>query len=382
MISIQEAKSLIHKHSIQRKEIQKPLIESLGFVLSQEIISPINLPLFNQSAMDGYAICSENNKSKTFKLISEVKAGDVHNIKLKKGECVRIFTGAMIPENATAVIMQEKVKAEKGCIIIQEEVKNGDNIRLIGEQINKGDVALKKGAYLNPACIGFLSGLGITHVNVFNKPSITLVITGNELTPPTKQLEKGKIYESNSLMISSALKSSNFKVYKTLWVKDDLGSTIQTLKKASEQSDIILISGGISVGDYDYVSKALQQMQVEKVFHKVNQKPGKPFYFGKQDKTLFFGLPGNPSASLVCFYYYIIPALRKIAGVESSDLEKKDVISQSNFIKKGDRPQFLKAIVKHNKAQLLDGQSSAMLHTFSIANFHFFFHLLQSSQAQ
>lgn len=368
MITILEAKKLIQTHCIQTKSVKKILTESIGYVLSQNIISPISLPSYDQSAMDGYAICSENDDLKIFNLTTEVKAGDIKLTVLKPGECARIFTGAMIPKGTTAVVMQEKVTVKKDCILINEEVKKGLNIRLKGEQINKGELALKKGTFLNPAGIGFLSGLGITEVSVFDKVKITLIVTGNELTPPSESLEKGKIYESNSQMLNAALQTSHFELNQTVWVKDDLESTTQAIENAYHQSDVVLISGGISVGDYDFVSQALQLIKVKEIFHKVNQKPGKPLYFGKKENTLFFGLPGNPSASLVCFYYYILPALRHASGINSSDLKKRTFISQSNFIKKGQRPQFLKASVDENKVYLLDGQSSAMLHSFTKAN--------------
>ena len=368
MTTIFEAKKLIQTHCIQTNHVKRLLTDSIGFVLSQDIISPLSLPSFDQSAMDGYAIYSENDNLKTFNLTSEVKAGDNQPTALKPGECARIFTGAMVPEGTTAVVMQEKVTVKNDCILINEEVKKGLNIRLKGEQINKGELALKKGTILNPAGIGFLSGLGITEVSVFDKVKISIIVTGNELTPPCEPLEKGKIYESNSQMLNAALQASHFEINQTVWVKDDLESTIQAIENAHHQSDVVLISGGISVGDYDFVSQALQRIKVEEVFHKVNQKPGKPLYFGKKENTLFFGLPGNPSASLVCFYYYILPVLRQASGISSSDLEKRTLISQSNFIKKGQRPQFLKASVNEKEIYFLDGQSSAMLHSFAKAN--------------
>ena len=183
MITILEAKTRIQQHNIRTNSVQKPLTESLTYVLSQDIISPISLPSFNQSAMDGYAICSENDTTNTFKVVTEVKAGDTYLEVLKTGECARIFTGAMIPEGTTSVVMQEKVVLKDELILIQEKIKKGDNIRFIGEQIQKGQIALNKGTYLNSAGIGFLSGLGITQISVFEKTTVSLIVTGNELTP-------------------------------------------------------------------------------------------------------------------------------------------------------------------------------------------------------
>ena len=368
MITIEEAKSLISKHIPILKEEVLHTTDSLGFVLSQNVLSPIHLPSFNRSAMDGYAVCFSAQPTIEFKLAAEVKTGDFNNTELKQGECVRIFTGAMIPNGASAVVMQEKVTAKGKRIKLDKLPASGENIRTIGEQIKKDDLALSKGTLINAAGIGFLSALGITKIKAYKKPTISIVVTGNELSRPTEKLEQGKIYESNSQMLSSALKTSGYKASKIAWVKDDLDSTIKELELASKDSDIVLISGGISVGDYDYVETALEKIGVKKLFYKVNQKPGKPLFFGKKDKTLFFGLPGNPSASLVCYYQYVLFAIKKMSGVSDGELEKRELISRNNFTKKGIRPQFLKAKANQNEVHLLEGQSSAMLHTFSLAN--------------
>lgn len=366
MVTTEEAlQNIVHFTSpIQKSRMS--LINSLGHYLSKDIISPINMPPFRQSAMDGYAVHLSNRS--IYNLIGVIQAGDAKHPVLKPGEAVRIFTGAPVPETANAVIMQENVLANNTSIEINSPVFANANIRPLGEQVKKGSVALKKGVELTPAGIGFLASLGIMEIDVFKKPSIAIVITGNELVEEGNPLEYGQIYESNSVMLLSALKSLNFNDVSTFKVKDDYGDTYKLLQHVITNFDVVLISGGISVGDYDFVGKALQALHVKQVFYKVKQKPGKPLYFGKKESTTIFALPGNPAAALSCFYIYVHPALQILSGNVNYKLPKTIKKSASTFIKKGDRSQFLKATVTDDIVTILEGQSAAMLQTFALAN--------------
>ena len=171
-------------------------------------------------------------------------------------------------------------------------------------------MALQKGSKLTPASIGFLASIGITQVNVFKKPSIAIIATGNELVPGGTPLGYGQIYESNSLMLKAALQNLNFDNVTTHKVDDHYNDTLELLSDLIDSHDLILVSGGISVGDYDFVGKALDELKVKQLFYKVNQKPGKPLYFGKKDHKVIFALPGNPAAALSCFYLYVHSALQ------------------------------------------------------------------------
>ena len=254
MITVEEAIKIIDLNSsLNQKTEQKKIALCEGFVLSEDITSPINMPPFRQSAMDGYAInMHESNK---YSLLGEVKAGDSKNPSLKKGEAVRIFTGAAVPDNANCVVMQEKVIRKKEEIEVQNKPLLQENIRPLGEQSKIGEVALKKGTRLNPAAIGFLTTLGITSAYVYKKPSIAVIATGNELVAPGQALKHGQIYESNSLMLSVALNKYGYPNNEIHKVPDDYPSTFELLKNTIENKDIVIISGGISVGDYDYVGK-------------------------------------------------------------------------------------------------------------------------------
>lgn len=367
MISIEEAISLVKKHTKPLlKETVKSVEKAGGYILFNDVLSPINMPPFRQSAMDGYAL--NLYEDLTYKLIDEVKAGDGHQPVIKKGEAVRIFTGAPVPDTANAIMMQERVIAEGNSIKIEHTIEQEQNIRPLGEQVKTGEVALKKGTKLTPAAIGYLTSLGITHVSVYKKPSIALITTGNELIKAGEPLSYGKIYESNSTMLQNALYNLKFYDITLHKVKDNYEKTKTKLQSVINDNDLVIATGGISVGDYDFVGKALKELQTEQIFYKVKQKPGKPLFFGKKDDTLIFALPGNPAAALSCFYVYVNMALQKMMDREVIELPRVKAKSNSSFTKKGDRPQFLKGIYNKGKIEILDGQNSSMLQTFALSN--------------
>ena len=202
---------------------------------------------------------------------------------------------------------------------------------------------------------------------MFPKPRIGLIVTGSELVPAGQGLKPGQIYESNSATIDAAIKSSGFTLEQIAVVEDNLEKTTEEIQDMMNQLDVVILSGGISVGDYDFVGKAMKILEVKELFYKVNQKPGKPIFFGKTPSTLLFALPGNPSASLLCYYEYVLPALGKMSGF-ASGLKKINTILKGSYLKRGSRAHFLKANVNNNITEILEGQSSAMLHTFATAN--------------
>lgn len=367
MISITEAISLIKEHTPAPEHAElRPLSEAIGHVLFEDILAPISMPPFQQSAMDGYAVCMHEGSN--YQLLGEIKAGDTGEAHLNPGEAIRIFTGAKVPDTANAVIMQEKVRVHGTTIEIAYKIPMMENIRPIGEQVKKDALALKKGTALTAAGIGFLASLGITSVSVFSKPSIAIVVTGNELVAPGESLGAGKIYESNGIMLQSVLKYLGYSKVESFKAKDDFAQTKEQLEQALSTYDITLVSGGISVGDYDFVGKALNAIGVTEIFYKVHQKPGKPLYFGKRNDALVFGLPGNPAASLSCFYLYVLNALEIRSGNPNFQLHTTQAKLLNSFHGRSGRPQFLKAYYRNGEVAILDGQNSSMLHTFALAN--------------
>ncbi|MBL7899098.1 MAG: molybdopterin molybdotransferase MoeA, partial [Crocinitomicaceae bacterium] len=313
MISVQEALQNIEKNSSINQPEKRLLKNSLNYILAEDVFSPIDMPPFRQSAMDGYAVNFDTDILQ-YRLAGEIPAGSSENFNLKKGEAVRIYTGSAVPDTANCVVQQEIVVVENDHIKFTSEVKLSMNIRQKGEQIQQKAVALKKGDVLNPAAIGFLATLGLTEVLVYSKPKIFILTTGSELINPGETLRHGQIFESNSIMISSLLHEKGFTDVTIERVKDDLEDTIKKIKEALELCDLLLISGGISVGDYDFVKEALKQNNVNEHFHKIRQKPGKPILFGTKGKKMIFALPGNPASALTCLYIYVLPALNKVAG--------------------------------------------------------------------
>lgn len=367
MITVEEAFELLENNVIPTQiSILCKTTNAFGLVLAEDVSSPINMPPFRQSAMDGYALNIHNGSSYT--IIDEVKAGDGHQPILKAGDAVRIFTGSAVPNTANTVVIQEKVTADKNQLQLNNPVKLKENIRSKGEQIKEGDIALKKGTKLTPAAIGFLLTLGIIEVTVFKKPKIGLVITGNELIKAGQTLSYGKIYESNSGMLYNGLLGLGYTDVTQYKVKDEYNRTVMILDKVISENDMILITGGISVGDYDFVGKALLELGTEQVFYRVKQKPGKPLFFGKIKNKPIFALPGNPASALSNFYVYVHPALEKLSGNLNFSINKGKAFLSDEYLKKGDRAQFLKAYHKNGEVSILEGQSSAMLHTFAIAN--------------
>ena len=366
MIQVEEALSIIAENSTTMPVQKIQVSKSLGYILAETVYSPIAMPPFRQSAMDGYAfIHSEKHQ---YDIVGIVQAGDHSKIKLKENEAVRIFTGAHVPDNADTVIMQEHVMATENSILITRMPEQYANVRHKGEQIGEEEVVFKANTLITPATIGFLACLGITEVEVYKKPKVAILVTGNELVKPGKKLSKGKIYESNSVMLEAALQTIGVKKTKVYKVKDNLKATKKALKEILKKHDIVLISGGISVGDYDFVKEALLENGVKELFYKINQKPGKPMFFGSKNDTLVFALPGNPASSLTNFYIYVYPAIKNRMGFKDIHLKKMLRKLNDNITNTTGKTLFLKALYDETHVTVLDGQSSAMLNTFAIAN--------------
>ncbi|TNE99261.1 MAG: molybdopterin molybdenumtransferase MoeA, partial [Bacteroidetes bacterium] len=304
MIPVKEALDRINTNCLPLEEIQLPIQEAVGYVLATDIEAHLDMPPFDQSAMDGYA-ANWNDTIEQYTVIGVIQAGDyADGISLSPGECARIYTGEMVPKGANTVIQQENVIHEDNIIRITDG-KAGLNIRPRGEQYKIGEKLISKGHILNPGSVGFIASNGFTHLTVTPKPRIKILVTGNELGERGNPLHPGQIYESNSVMLLAALKSFGFDA-ETEKVEDDLNTLKIAVDRALETADMVLISGGISVGDYDFVRQALTENGVEEVFYKVRQKPGKPLYFGRKERKVVFGLPGNPSSALTSFYIYVL----------------------------------------------------------------------------
>lgn len=366
MISVQEAFAILQANLPLPQSAVYPLVQARKHVLAESVYSPISMPPFRQSSMDGYALCL--HESLAYECIGEVKAGDTHQITLVPGQAVKIFTGAAVPDTAQAVVQIEIVKRMESTVQLDKQPVIGMNVRPIGEQIASGNVALEKGTVLHAAAIGFLASLGFTSVKVYSKPKVGIVVTGNELVQPGTPLTHGKVYESNGSMLQSALYDAFYSEVNVYAVNDDFENTKGVLEKALFANDVVIVSGGISVGDYDFVAQALKELDVETLFYKVNQKPGKPLFVGKQKEKMVFALPGNPAACLSCFYVYVLPTLSILSG-QAVDYNQATLVSLAHdYVVNNCRAQFLKASVVDDEVHVLSHQASSMLNSFSLAN--------------
>lgn len=371
MVSVKEAKQKIITYSEPLPIETRNLSLSVDYVIAEDLIAPISLPSFRQSSMDGYALYHEDITATdiVLRIEAEAKAGENKVQFVERGNAVRIFTGAPVPERATAVVMQEHTARERDSVRIHEfPVTEGKNIRNIGQQIRQGDIALPAGTLLSAGGVGFLAGLNINQVNVYRKPKVGLLVTGDELVEAGGEIRHGQIYESNSVMLRAALEREGITDISILHAKDNLEATKEALDLLYQNNDVVLASGGISVGDYDFVGTALAELGAETIFYKVKQKPGKPLLFGKKGQKLFFALPGNPASSLVCYYEYVQPAIRRLYGRKDCFLKSVQMPIASDYSFTGERDEFLKAMVTESGVLPLDGQESFAIRSFALAD--------------
>ena len=369
MISVVEAKEILSKVCKPLTPVTIPLQKAMGLVLAQEVFATSDVPAFNQSAMDGYAFRFEDwRKTETLMIDGIVQAGSNLGSPTKIKQAVRIFTGAAVPKELDTVVMQEKVLIEENRLIINDELlKVGSNIRPKGSEIKQNERALQKETKLSPAAIGFLAGIGVKEVSVYPLPRIKLVITGNELVKPGEPLSYGQVYESNSFALKAALQQLGIDI-SISFAKDNIEELKAVLEDGLKDSDILLITGGVSVGDYDFVANTLADCSVEKLFHKIKQKPGKPLFVGRKTKQMVFGLPGNPSSVLTCFYEYVVPSIEQMMNIKTSIIQHRKLPLSNSFNKKIGLTYFLKGYCTDSEVTLLLAQESYRLSSFATAN--------------
>jgi molybdopterin molybdotransferase len=293
-----------------------PIREALGRIIANDIKSEINVPSGRNSAMDGYAIKGSDlpeHEIKKLNLIGTCLAGKPFRDTVNAGECVRIMTGAIMPEGTDTVVIQEQAIVVGGCIDIGNDTRHGDNVRQAGEDLAIGDLVLEKGMRLTPADIGLLASLGFANISVFKNIKVAFFSTGDELRSVGEELEDGAIYDSNRYTLYGMLTRLGVEIIDMGVVKDDKELLERAFIEAAENADVLVTSGGVSVGDADYIKEILEKQGTVN-FWKVAMKPGRPLTFGKLDKTYFFGLPGNPVSVMVTFYQFVQPAMKKLMG--------------------------------------------------------------------
>jgi len=367
MIHVTEAKKLIEENHYLLPPVKFPLEVAQGLVLAEDIFAITDIPAYPQSSMDGYAFKFEDRNS-PLQMIGEMAAGTSEHLTINKGECTRIFTGAPLPEGADTVVMQEKISIDDGKILIKDEqIETGLNVRPKGAEVQKGSLAMSKNTLLTPAACGFLAGIGMAEVAVYPKPKMALILTGNELVNPGNLLQFGQVYEACSFIYKAALTQIGIPNLQIIQVPDSSFKLEQALENALHNYDVVMLTGGVSVGEYDFVVDGASACGVQQIFHKIKQRPGKPMYFGRKENKFVFGLPGNPSSGLVCYYQYVQPFLEAMMGKQSS-LKSVTATLTHDYKKGTNLTHFLKGNYQNGKATPLFAQESYRLASFAEAN--------------
>ena len=365
LISVDEAlvKLLDPVSSVKESEKVK-LEDALGRTLAEDLRSTINVPGYDNSAMDGYAVNSEDcvEAGAQLPVTQRIPAGQTGQ-PLKKGSVAIIFTGAPIPEGADAVVMQELCEREGDVVTVNAVVNAGSNVRKAGEDIGEGSVVLEAGARLRPQELGLLASVGLAEVSVKRKLKVATFFTGDELVEPGNKLGQGQIYNSNKYTLKGLLQTVGCEILDLGIVPDTLEDTVNVLKKAADVADLVITSGGVSVGEEDYVRIALEQLG-ELTMWRIAMKPGKPVAYGKVEDAVFMGLPGNPVSVFVTFLIFARPLILKMQGAEKYNNVFTNVRAEFEW-PAGKRQEYLRVRLEQGSdgyiAKLFPHQGSGVL---------------------
>ena len=349
MISSDLAKKIIlKKASSFTKSESEGFLDSLGRVLAEDIRATSDLPPFNRATVDGFVLKCSNikiQKSKfpvQMKVVGLVQAGNPSKRVVKNGEAIKIMTGGVIPAGADCVVMKEYAQISGKSVLILKSAKKGEGISFQGESAKKGGVLLARGNRVTSGVVSLLATLGHSQVKVYKKPSVAILVTGNELLNVNQKLFPGKIRSSNQYGLFAQVKDAGGDPIILGIARDNIKDTKAKIKEGLRH-EMLLISGGVSVGDFDLVPGILKSLGVKIFFHKVAMQPGKPLIFGKRGKTYVFGLPGNPVSTMVCFYEFILPCLLKLSGANSLTLPKGEATLDEEITLSSKRTKFLRA---------------------------------------
>ncbi len=355
---------------VQRADIRL----SLGAILAEDIISPINVPAYNNSAMDGYAIHSRDlakNGPQRFTIVANVLAGHPFQGTLNPGECVQIMTGAELPAALDTVVIREICQHQGDQLSFEGPVRAGENCRRAGEDLPTGSVAVSAGTRLGAAELGLIASLGVTDVSVRRQPRVAYFSTGDEIRSLGQTLNPGQIYDSNRYTVTAMLRNLGLDVIDLGVIPDTRPAIEAAFMNAASQADLVISSGGVSLGDADYVKETLDRVgQVG--FWRLAMKPGRPLAFGQVGDAIFFGLPGNPVAVMTSFLQFVQPAVRKLAGEKEWLPLTLTLPSQVTLKKRPGRSEFLRGVINANAegigVRTTGQQGSGILMSMSQAN--------------
>lgn len=364
-IPVAEAVARVMKYAYQGEMEKVSLIESYGRTLGEDVIADHDVPHFDRSPYDGFAIRAEDTKEASssnpiqFEVIGEIGAGFVFTEEVKEFQAVRIMTGAAIPEGCNAVVMLELTEGfeenEKIYMVLKRSFSSGDNISFKGEDVNQNSILVKKGTVINPGVAALLATFGYSSVHVIKQPVIGIVTTGSELLEVHEQLKLGKIRNSNSYMIAAQIERAGGVVQYYGQFADDLETCYNTVKKAMKEVDILITTGGVSVGDYDYLPAIHKRLQANVLFNKIAMRPGSVTTVAEVEGKLLFGLSGNPSACYVGCELFVRPVIRTYLYKKNPHVFRAEAILQKDFPKANPFTRFVRG-----KVEIVDGQLQAI----------------------
>jgi len=377
MISIEAALSIILKRVRPLPGVKTDISLCRGRVLAEDISAPENIPPFSNTAVDGYAVQAASTRSASpsrprfLRVVGELAAGRVSRRKVGPGQALRIMTGAPIPSSADAVVMVEDTDDGDEVAAIYRSVRKGENVRRAGESVRKGSPVLRRGKVLRPAEIGMLAALGYGRVKIVSPPRVAILSTGNELVEIGKKLGPGRIRDCNRWSLAAAVEAAGG-VPVILGRAGDRGRDLKAAFRKALSADMIITSGGVSMGRYDMVGKVLEEMGGKSEIRKVRMKPGKPRVFGMIGGKPFFGLPGNPVSVLVSFLQFVRPALLKMQGRKKLKKPVVEAVLSTDLNETTDRVHLVRAVLTRknglNYASPTGPQGSGILRSLVLAN--------------
>lgn len=380
MITVDEALALVLRHAAPLPRRPTELAEALGCRLAEDVAADLDLPPFDKSLVDGYAIRSADlgRGDRRFRIVEEITAGKVPRHTIGPGDAAMIMTGAPLPDGADAVVMHEKTRREGDLVeVLERDVPSGQNWIARAREMSRGDVVLRSGAVLSPVRLGLLASVGRSRAMVVPRPRVSVVATGDELVEPDQVPGPGQIRNSNAAMVSGLARAAGATV-RTHPIARDEPAELRDRLGSALSDDMLLITGGVSVGTHDLVPAALEALGVERVFHKVRVKPGKPAWFGVRREVegrppaLVFGLPGNPASGLVSFLLLVRPALEVLSGGTPVDRSFEARLARP-FRQKGERQAYQPSLISTGptgtlEVEPLDWAGSSDLRTVSLAD--------------
>lgn len=366
-ISLEQALDILMDHVTHGKTERKPLEDCLGLVLSEDVYALLDMPPFSRSAQDGYALCSKDSIGATgenpvkLKVTGKIYAGDHLDVQVKPGEAVRIMTGAMIPAGADCVLRQEDTDEGEDVVQIYKEVEPGCSICFKGEEYKKGHILLHAGTKIDAAALAVASGNGIMELPVYERVKAAVVSSGSEVVEPGSPLTPGKIYNTNTIYMKARLSQLGARVMMTRTVGDDLEVMAEALKEAADQAELVVTTGGVSVGQKDLTEEALLSIGAKILFHGIAIKPGMPTLAAEKDGVLFIGLSGNPFSAAIPFEMLARMVLSEKMSDPSLKLRRETLTAVTGFSKDSRKRRFLRGKAEGKEVWLPDQQANGQM---------------------